>query len=214
MSELRRCSEHGFFEGEQCPACERSGWSICSAERRRRCSKFLSGALRHFPDDAGLELDDRGWTDFDDLVDAVTAKYQWATDETVMGVIATDPKGRFERHEDRVRAAYGHSVDVDLESADGPVPDELYHGTTPDALEAIEREGIQPMSRQLVHLSGTVDAAQSVGARHADDPLVLRIDADGMQADGHRITKRGVEVFTTEHVPADYLLGTVEELDA
>lgn len=214
MSELRRCSEHGFFEGDRCPDCGGAGWVVCSAERRERLSKFVSGALRHFPADAGLELDERGWGDYEALRDAVEAKYPWATEETLMGVVATDPKGRFERHEDQIRAAYGHSVDVDLEAGDGPVPAELYHGTSLDALDGIREEGIRPMARQLVHLSGTVEAAQSVGARRADDPVVLRVDAAAMQADGHRITRRGVDVFTTERVPPSYLLGRVEEADA
>ncbi len=45
-------------------------------------------------------------------------------------------------------------VDVSLEPTDAPVPDELYHGTAPGNLESIRSEGLRPMSRQHVHLSG------------------------------------------------------------
>ena len=180
----------------------------------------MSGALRHFPDDVGLELDDRGWTASDDLVAAVERKYEWASPDHVVAVIATDPKGRFERTDaetgidgsggdpvdgGRVRAAYGHSVDVDLEPTDAPVPDELYHGTAPANVDSILEEGLRPMARQQVHLSGSRDAARRVGRRHASDPALIVVDAAGMLADGRRITKRGRETYTTDTVPPAYL---------
>lgn len=205
MNDVRRCDEHGYHEGESCPICDATGSPVLAADRRRRLSKFVSGALRHFPDDAGLELDERGWTDLDAVVAAVESRYSWADRDALLGVVATDPKGRFEVDDDSIRAAYGHSVDVDLDAGDGPVPDELYHGTAPSSLDAILREGIRPMSRQLVHLSASVEEARAVGRRHADEPAVLSVDADGMAADGHRVTRRGEAVYTTERVPPAYL---------
>ncbi|SEW23547.1 RNA 2'-phosphotransferase [Natrinema salifodinae] len=217
---VRTCDDHGAFvaDCERCPACDAPGARLLSGERRRRLSKFLSGALRHFPNDVGLELDERGWTAFDDLIDAVERTYDWATAEHVAAVIATDPKGRFERtrtdtaaeHDDagsrvRVRASYGHSVDVDLEPTDAPVPDDLYHGTAPATLDSIREEGLRPMNRQQVHLSGSRAAARRVGQRHADDPVLLAVDAAAMLADGHRIAKRGRETYTTDAVPPEYL---------
>jgi putative RNA 2'-phosphotransferase len=61
------------------------------------------------------------------------------------------------------------------------------------------------MSRQHVHLSGSVDAAREVGSRHASEPVILAVDAAAMAADGNEITKRGREVYTTDHVPPTYL---------
>ncbi|TYT62040.1 RNA 2'-phosphotransferase [Natrialba swarupiae] len=214
---VRICPEHGPFqtEGDGCPICGARGTRLLSSERRRRLSTFTSGLLRHFPDDAGLELDERGWVDYDDLVSAIERQYEWARDRHLEAVVETDPKGRFERtgdgadgkteHDDRVRAAYGHSVDVSLEPTDAPVPDELYHGTAPGNLESIRSEGLRPMSRQHVHLSGSQEAARTVGRRHASDPVVLVVDAAGMLADGYRLTKRGRETYTTDAVPPTYL---------
>jgi putative RNA 2'-phosphotransferase len=234
-AEVRACETDGYFEGATCPVCGASGRRVLSGERRRRLSKFASGALRHFPDDAGIELDGAGWTDSDALVAAVRGKYDWATREAVAAVVATDPKGRFERtgppasdgrpdaagdddrandtndgraddtDRDRVRAAYGHSVDVTLDAADTPVPETLYHGTDPENLDAIAEEGLRPMGRQQVHLSGTLAEAREVGRRHADDPAVLIVDAAALRADGHDVTKRGRGVYTTDHVPPAYL---------
>lgn len=217
---IRTCDEHGAFSGDRCPVCEAPGTQLLSGERRRQLSKFLSGALRHFPEDAGLDLDERGWTDYDDLVAAADEKYEWANESHVEGVIATDPKGRFERtgtigddaESGRVRAAYGHSVDVALEPTESPVPDELFHGTAPKYVGSIRDEGLRPMSRQQVHLSADRETAASVGRRHADDPIVFAVDAAAMLADGHRIAKRGTQTYTTDHVPPDYLERVTDEL--
>ena len=214
---IRTCAAHGAYSSAdgRCPVCDARGEVLLSGERRRRLSTFVSGALRHFPEDVGLELDERGWTDYEGLADAVERKYDWAEPRHVAAVIATDPKGRFERTDASgtddgagnglVRASYGHSVDVDLGPTDAPVPDELYHGTAPENLASIREDGLRPMSRQQVHLSGSREAARSVGQRHASDPVVLAIDAAAMLADGYRITKRGRETYTTDAVAPEYI---------
>lgn len=205
MSEVRRCDDHGFHGGQRCPVCGAVGDPILDADRRRRLSKFLSGALRHFPGDVGIALDEQGWTDREALIAAVRRRYGWADETALAAVVATDPKGRFEVDSGRIRAAYGHSEPVDLEPTDAPIPDVLHHGTAPDAVPSILEEGLRPMSRQLVHLSGSIEDALDVGARHAAEPVLLEIDAAAMLADGHRITKRGSSVFTAEAVPPAYL---------
>jgi len=204
MSDIFHCEAHGYFDATECPSCGATGTEILDSATRTRISKFLSGALRHFPDDAGLDLDAAGWTAIDSVVDRVGDKYG-VDREAVIGIIRTDPKGRFEVDRDRVRAAYGHSVAVDLDAGGTPVPDTLYHGTSPDALDSITREGLKPMSRQSVHLSDSVDDAKAVGSRHAADPVILEIDAGAMRADDHTITKRGRAVYTTDRVPPEYI---------
>jgi putative RNA 2'-phosphotransferase len=215
---VRRCPDHGYVVCA-CPDCGTVGDAVLSADRRTRLSKFCSGALRHFPDDVGLSLDESGWTPWSDLVAAATDRYPWADEAAVEGVVATDPKGRFGRDGVRVRAAYGHSVDVDLEPTDASVPDELYHGTAPESADAIEREGLRPMGRQQVHLSASIDDAEAVGRRHAADPVVFAVDSAELRSassrpegddsaallDDYRITKRGRETYTVDRVPPAYL---------
>ena len=204
MSDISHCETHGYFDATECPSCGATGTDILDSATRTRISKFLSGALRHFPDDAGLDLDAAGWTAIDSVVKRVGEKYG-VDHDAVIGIIRTDPKGRFEVDTDRMRAAYGHSVAVDLDAGGTPVPDTLYHGTSPDALDSITREGLKPMGRQSVHLSDSVDDAKAVGSRHAADPVILEIDAGAMRADDHTITKRGRAVYTTERVPPEYI---------
>ncbi len=167
----------------------------------------MSGALRHFPDDVELSIDAHGWTNYDSLVDTVTDKYAWAEPRHVEAVVATDEKGRFERQDEQIRAAYGHSIDVDLEATESTVPDRLYHGTDPQILNIIFEEGLRSMSRQYVHLSATPEEARTVGRRHADNPAVLAVDAGAMKRDGYQISKRGAETFTVERVPPKYIDG-------
>lgn len=204
---VRRCPAHDYTDGT-CPVCGATGETVLSADRRTRLSKFLSGALRHFPDDVGLSLDGRGWVAWTDLVAAAADRYPWADETAVAGVVATDPKGRFEYDSDadtdRVRAAYGHSVPVDLEPTDTPVPDRLYHGTAPDNVAAIRAEGLKPMSRQQVHLSASVEDARAVGRRHASDPVVFEVDTAALM-ETYRVTKRGRETYTVDRVPPPYL---------
>ncbi len=205
MAAIRSCEDHGYFDADVCPACGAAGTHVLSGDRRRRLSKFLSGLLRHFPDEYGLALSARGWADRDAVDTVVTERYEWAGPTAVAAVVGTDPKGRFEYTGGRIRAAYGHSVDVTLADGDGPVPETLYHGTAPSTVDAIRREGLQPMGRQLVHLSASVADAREVGRRHASDPIVLAVDAGAMLADGRQVTKRGESVYTTEAVPPRYL---------
>lgn len=205
MPEIRSCPDDGYFEGGECPVCGNAGERVVPASRRPQLSKFLSGALRHFPDDVGLAVDDAGWTDADALVRSTAEKYDWFAPEMLAAIVATDPKGRFERDGGRIRATYGHSVDVSLDATDSPVPDVLFHGTAPENVEAILEEGLRPMGRQLVHLSDSVAEARSVGERHAREPEILRVEAAALQADGWDVTKRGTHVFTVERVPPAYL---------
>lgn len=214
------CATHGYYaqsvdEQGACPDCGVDGDPMLSGRRRRRLSKYLSGALRHFPRDAGLTLDTAGWTALDELVDAVERRYDWAGDPEVRAVVATDPKGRFETCDDagatKIRAAYGHSVDVDLdhghdsEADAADVPGTLYHGTAPKHLGAIREEGLEPMGRQFVHLSGSRESARTVGERHADDPVVLIVDVRGLTAAGFDVRKRGIDTYTVDRVPPRFL---------
>jgi putative RNA 2'-phosphotransferase len=204
-SVIRRCPNHGYFDDATCPDCGAEGDAVLGEDRRVRLSKFVSGALRHFPDDAGISLDDAGWVAFDSLVGAVTNRYPWADAAHVEAVVATDSKGRFERRGGRIRASYGHSVDVELEPTTASVPNRLYHGTAPRNLDAILDDGVKPMGRQTVHLSETFEEARNVGSRHVDDPVILSVDARSMREDGFEIDKRGAGTYTVRRVPPSYL---------
>lgn len=198
---IYRCSDHGFQTAQHCSECDEQLPQVLSGSRRRQLSKFMSGALRHFPEDVGLTVDDYGWTPTSELIAAVGDNYDWADSQAVEAVVSQDPKGRFERRGEQIRAAYGHSVDVTIERGAVDVPDTLYHGTAPDNIPSIEADGLRSMNRQAVHLTDSEDEARTVGERHAGDPIVLRVSSKALQEEGLEISKDGKFIYTVDHVP-------------
>lgn len=172
---------------------------VIDEDRRLRMSKFLSGTLRHFPDESGVVLDEAGWTRYEELLEAAVSRYRWARPEHVDAVIETDPKGRFERDDDRVRAAYGHSVEVELDDGGKDTPEVLYHGTARRNVEPIREDGVVPKGRNEVYLSETIEGARDVGKRHGD-AVVFEVNASGLD-----VTERGDGVYAVDYVPPEAL---------
>ncbi len=113
------------------------------------------------------------------------AGFQLSIEELHQSVAEGDNK-RFTVSEDGklIRAAQGHSVDVDLGlEADAP-PDVLFHGTARTNLDSIFNDGLNSGHRQQVHLSPDQETTERVGQRHGK-PVVLRIDTGSMHREGH-----------------------------
>jgi len=138
-----------------------------SDDRLHRTSKFLSYVLRHDPGALGLTPDPGGWVDVETLVERARAWGRSMSRPRIRHVMAAGDKTRFARSDDgeKIRAPYGHSIDVDLGRIPTPPPDELYHGAH-SALSSIREEGLRPQARQYVHLSATPETADAVGRRH------------------------------------------------
>lgn len=166
-----------------------------------RVSKRLSYVLRHHPESVGLTLDDAGWADVDALLAAVRI-----TRGQLDHVVATNDKQRFafDATGRRIRASQGHSVAVDLGYAPATPPDELFHGTVDRFLPAILAEGLRPGRRHAVHLSPDVVTARTVGGRRGR-PVVLRVDAAALAADGSVLTRSANGVWLVDRVPPRYL---------
>lgn len=175
-------------------------------DRLRQTSKFLSYVLRHNPGTLGLSLDPGGWADVQPLIERARAEGRSLSRSRIEHVMAAGDKTRFtfSADGDKIRATYGHSVDVDLDLVPTAPPDELYHGTARAALSSIRAEGLRPQSRQYVHLSTTPDAAEAVGGRHGT-PVVLTVDAPGLHAEGHALYCSTDGVWLTRRVPPAFL---------
>jgi putative RNA 2'-phosphotransferase len=169
-----------------------------------RISKFLSRHLRHRPGDIGLTLDEGGWVDVDELLDACRRAGVVISRDELAQVVTANDKQRFSLVGDRIRANQGHSVDVDLGLEAVRPPDVLYHGTIAANLPAIRVEGLRPMQRHDVHLSADVDTAKRVGARRGK-PVVLTVQAEAMYAEGYefRVSENGVWLVSA--VPPRFL---------
>ena len=175
-------------------------------DRIVRASKFLSYVLRHNPDALGLSLDPGGWADVDTLLERARAEGR-AIDRTLLKrVIAHGEKTRFTLSEEgtKIRANYGHSIEVNLDLTPPPPPEHLYHGTARQTLPAIRDDGLRPQSRQYVHLSSTRDQAAQIGSRHGT-PVVLTVDAQGVHEAGHTLYRSTPVVWLTDRVPPAFL---------
>lgn len=173
---------------------------------RTEASKFLSYVLRHQPEAVGIALDANGWVDVDELLAACASHGRALSRDELAEVVTTNSKQRFALSDDgaRIRASQGHSTSVDLAYEPVTPPDVLYHGTAAANLPAIERDGLQRMSRHHVHLSLDVETAKAVGGRHGK-PVVLEVDARAMHSAGHAFFVTPNNVWLTETVPTEFI---------
>ncbi|MCZ7392828.1 MAG: RNA 2'-phosphotransferase [Candidatus Methanoperedens sp.] len=200
---IKKCLNHGFFRGETC-ACGESGSLILNDEQTERLGRFISGALRHFPDDLGLAMNQHGWVDVDVLCDAMRTRYKWANKEKLFSIIESDEKGRYEVKGNKIRARYGHSVDVDLDYPENTLP-ELYYGASREEVDILLEKGIKPIKQRYVHLSTSVDKAREVASIHTEDPVLLAINAEEAQKDGVSLLSATENIVLAEEIPAKYL---------
>lgn len=174
--------------------------------QRTRASKFLSLHLRHAPHKIGLQLDAAGWTGVEALLQACArAKMPFSRAE-LDEVVRTNSKQRFafDASGQRIRANQGHSVAVDLGLPEVAPPATLFHGTAERFLDAIRSEGLKPMARHHVHLSGDEETARQVGARHGG-AVVLRVPAGAMHAGGQAFFRSENGVWLCERVAPEFL---------
>lgn len=170
-------------------------------------SKFLSYVLRHQPEAIGIELDSEGWTDIDALIAAAARDDRRLDRALIDEVVANNDKKRFAISSDgvRIRAVQGHSTGaVRIVHRALTPPPVLYHGTASRFVAAILRQGLRPGARHHVHLAQDYAAAFAVGTRHGV-PVVLRVDAAGMDAAGFPFFLADNGVWLTEAVPPRYL---------
>ncbi len=170
-----------------------------------RLSKRLSYVLRHNPSSIDLELDDAGWVDVTTLVKQLrTVGGLTIGAEDIAHVVTTNDKQRFELMDGRIRAAQGHSVDVELGLEPVVPPAVLWHGTVDRFLDSIMEEGLVPGSRTHVHMSEDIDTARKVGERRGQ-PVLLTIDAEDMHAAGHKFFRSANGVWLTATVPPKWI---------
>ena len=171
-----------------------------------RQSKFLSLVLRHKPEEIGIKLDREGWVDIEILLRHLKKAGRAITRSELDTLVATSDKKRFTISQNgrRIRAAQGHSIEIDLGLAPQAPPAELYHGTASASLDDIFAHGLVPQRRRQVHLSPNPETAEKVGRRHGK-PVVLRVETAQMHEDGHLFYRADNGVWLTDHVPARYL---------
>jgi putative RNA 2'-phosphotransferase len=173
----------------------------------QKLSKFISLILRHKPQVIGITLDDHGWAQVDELLAGINRSGTQHVNRHILDeIVRTDSKQRYSFSTDGkwIRANQGHSVPVDVELEKRVPPAVLFHGTGEKYVAVIQREGLKSMSRLYVHLSTDKETAVKVGRRHGK-PVVFKIDAQQMAADGCVFYLSVNQVWLTKDVPVQYL---------
>lgn len=171
-------------------------------------SKTLAFILRHNPHLFELELDDNGWVELSALLDAIRhekKRFKDVQQSDIERIIEQSEKKRYEIEGERIRATYGHSFETKLQYKAQEPPLILYHGTARQALPLIIEAGLQPMSRQYVHLSSDIETAQQVGRRKGTDVVILTIAALQAFQDGIAFYYGNDTVWLADHVPPAYI---------
>jgi putative RNA 2'-phosphotransferase len=171
---------------------------------RIRLSKFLSFILRHDPSKYNLKLDKNGYAQVKDVLSVLKDRFSQFKEAELFSVIESDSKGRFELKDDKIRATYGHSIDVECPKENIIPPKVLYHGTSEGSAEVILREGLKPMQRRYVHLSESEEDARAVGLRHTFQPVILEIRAKEAHDQGLEFFKEK-RVYLTKEIPASFI---------
>lgn len=168
-------------------------------------SRTIAYALRHKPDKLGLTLDQAGWASVDELLLGLANEGQAISVDVLREIVASDDKQRYTLSEDglKIRAAQGHSA-IRISYPRKRPPAVLYHGTHTEAVESIERTGLEAGRRHYVHLSATVETAEAVGRRRGQ-PVVLIISAAAMSQAGHPFYLAENGVWLANDVPARFI---------
>lgn len=167
-----------------------------------KVSRYMSYLLRHHPQD--LVMDEYGFVDLDKLVEKLNQRFK-VDKNFVLEVAERSGRKRFEVVGNKIRALYGHTIQVKLEFEEDKTVKTLYHGTTPQAASKILREGLKPMKRRWVHLSPTIEVAREVGMRRTNTPAILEIDAEAARKDGLLLFRATDKVYLCKSIPKKYI---------
>ncbi|MCL2863048.1 MAG: RNA 2'-phosphotransferase [Methanimicrococcus sp.] len=206
---IRKCEEHGCFRGEACPECDQEGQFVLDDEREDKLGRFISGALRHFPEKLGLSMYEDGWVSINALTAAVARKYKWPKKYHVYALVESDEKGRYEISGGKIRAVYGHSIGVVL---DYPLygGEFAYYGMNPEEVDTLLDEGIRPVKQRYLHLSTTLEKAIEVAMIHTENPSIFKIDVAAAIDDGLNIMIANDDILLTDEIPAEYIVEIYE----
>lgn len=174
-------------------------------DKSNSLGKFISYILRHHPETVGIEVDEHGWADTEDLINGI-AKTRNFNMQMLEEIVRTDSKQRYSFNEDKtlIRANQGHSIPVDVELEQKNPPEILWHGTAEKYVESINQIGLIRKSRLYVHLSKNYETAKTVGSRHGK-PFVYQVNAKKMAADGYPFYLSVNGVWLTKEVSVRYL---------
>ena len=199
---------HGFFRGERCPLSNEEGVLVMSPRHLDQFGRIMAGVLRHFPDKFDLEMDKQGWVEASDFVEAVKSQrrhFHYLETKHLQGVVETDPKGRYQLKNGRLRATYAHTLDLDLDLPADQNPEHLYYACSKEDADEYLEHGLYPGDRNMVHLSSTRLNALEAGRHIIGKPIVLLIDVRASEKANDSIMKAGTTVYLSKSISSKFL---------
>lgn len=177
-----------------------------------KLSKIISIALRHAPEKYQIVLDKDGWGDVEILLKNIAKRHEEYNDIRYIDLVSAINSSDKKRHElkgKRIRALYGHTINILIERTNAVPPILLYHGTSNKNVKKIKVEGLQKMNRQFVHLSSNIEQARQVGFRKTNNPVVLKIKAVEAVENGLVFYKED-SIWLCDYVPPKF----IEEMES
>lgn len=175
----------------------------------KKLSTTISYMLRHNPKEFNLLIDEKGWVNVNELMDAIkkhNEKYEDVSLSDIKTIVKEDEKGRYQLDKDKIRAVYGHSLkDITIEKKESIPKIVLYHGTTEKSFKLITVEGLKPMNRQRVCLSEDIETAMKVALRRKNQkPVILVIDTESAIKDGVKFYSEGNGIWEVDYIAPKY----------
>lgn len=149
--------------------------SLSEADRRR-ISRAMSFHLRH---DRAVPATKSGWVHVDELAQIMRKSGHKVSSSQLLLIAGALGEPRFHLEGEDIRAAYGHSVPIEIEYEMRRAPQLLYHATPTRNLRSIfeARAGLLASGRNWVHLSESCEVAVGAARRQGTAVSVLEIDA-------------------------------------
>ena len=171
-------------------------------------SKEISYALRHAPWEYELEINEEGWVQVEQLLDALHKDEKWKkiSEKDLITMIEKSEKKRHQILNGKIKAYYGHSIPIRIVKEEKMPPEVLYHGTARKFTNSIRERGLLPQSRQYVHLSQDIETAYRVGIRHDMRPCILKIDAIQAWKDDIKFYYGNEKVWLANEIPSKYIV--------
>jgi putative RNA 2'-phosphotransferase len=166
-----------------------------------RDSRVISKLLRHTAGERGLTMSADGWAEITDVL-----RVLGLTRERLDVAVRENDKQRLQVDGERIRACQGHSLagmPVTREALENSwervyPSDLLWHGTSREALPAIQREGLRAGRRTHVHLA---PAKNSHVGRRTRVEVLLGVDCADLA-----VYRAPNGVLLTREVPADAIV--------
>ncbi len=205
---MLRKSKHGYFRGSNCPVSNEEGKFIMSDKESDKLGRILALVLRHAPEKFSVEMDINGWVGINPLCDGIKSQrrdFHWLKPWHFEAVAVTEEKGRYEVEGERIRATYGHSIEIEIDLPTDDIPEVLFYPVSPDEVDDVIKLGIKGGDRRHVHLSKSISKAYEAGSVRITSPSIVEVDSIRAIADGVDIYRAGKLVFLTEEIPPQYL---------